>query len=128
VHLRRAAQAVDAACSDGDGAAFAAATTAAYRRQLEHKLRAVDGRLDASTLRAMARHTHAAWLALPLLAAHVDGARAAIAVTRPGGDGAQVLRFVWDGRRFRLDDSRQAAPVHDAVDARRAVAAAAAAR
>ena len=54
------------------------------------------------------QHSFAAILDMPVLASEVRGPRAALAVRRPGGDGAQVLEFVWDGRQLRLHDSRHA--------------------
>lgn len=123
--LRVAADAVDAACARGDTAAFAAATTADFRRELLQRLQAFDGQLDAATLRALAADApQAAWLRQPLLAARGAGARAAIAVARPDGDGAQLLEFVWDGRAFRVDRMRHAVAVRDRAAAERAVAAA----
>lgn len=127
--LRAAANAVDAACAGGDTDAFAAATTAAFRRELRQRLDAADAPLDASTLRAIAGGApQAPWLQQPLLAARGAGQRAAIAVERPGGDGAQLLEFVWDGRRFRVDRTRHAVGVRDRGAAERAVAAAVAAQ
>ena len=44
---------------------------------------------------------------------------AGIAVLREGGDGAQILTFAWDGRRFRLDGLRHAVRVRAPETARR---------
>ena len=118
--LEPAAAAVDAACQRGDGRAFASATTAAYRKQLNRRLQVVDGTLDSSTLRAMASDTPCAqWLAQPVLAGHVAGNKAAIAVRRPNGDGAQILTFVWDGQRFLFDGTRHRVGVVRVADAER---------
>lgn len=110
--LRATVRAVDAACARGDGAAFAAATTAAHRARLQRRLSVVDRDLDGVTLRALGEvQVKADWLGQPLLSGLVRGRRAAVAVQRPDGDGAQVLSFVWDGSRLLLDDSRHATAV-----------------
>jgi hypothetical protein len=121
--LRGAASAVDAACARGDLAAFAAATTAAHRTGLQRRLAALDRPLDAATLRALgADAALTQWLELPWLAGEVRGERIVIAVARPGGDGAQLLAFVWDGRRLCFDGSRHAPGVHTAAAAAARVA------
>lgn len=120
--LRAAAASVDAACAQGDVAGFTEATTPAMRQQLAGRLRATERRIDAGTLRELAAVAPwAPWLRLPVLAAEVRGDRAAVAVERPGGEGAQVLQFVWDGQRFRGDGTHQASAVQDAVGARAVV-------
>lgn len=118
----RAMQAVDAACRAGDGKAFAAVTTASYRRGLERRLLAVDGSLDGETLRAMARSAtgYAQWLERPIYAMHANRSSVAVAVQRePARDGAQILVFEWDGEQFRLDEVRHAPRVLSAEAARR---------
>jgi hypothetical protein len=100
----RAAGAVDAACVRGDERAFRAATTAACRRELAGQLAIVEGALDAATLREIgAARPLSSWLHLPVVASRVDGTRGAVAVERPGTEGVQVLRFVWDGQRLLFD-------------------------
>lgn len=124
--LGDAAAAVAAACRDGDGQAFAAATTATYRRGLERRLQAVEGQLDGATLRRMAADDRSGperWLTRPFEAVHVRGPFVAVSVRRDPelgeGQGAQVLVFEWDGTRFRLDEVRHATRVDDAEDAGR---------
>jgi hypothetical protein len=122
--LRAAAVAVDAACVRGDLAAFAEATTTSHRDELQRRLATLDRALDADTLRALgADGAQVEWLDRPLLAGEVRGDRIVIAVARPGGDGAQVLAFVWDGRRLRFDGSYHAVGVLDATVAAARVAA-----
>ncbi|MCC7398979.1 MAG: hypothetical protein IT455_18075 [Planctomycetes bacterium] len=117
--LRAAAASVDAACAAGDVGGFTAATTAAMRQQLAGRLRATERRLDAATLRELATAAPwTPWLQLPVLALEVRGDRAAVAVERPAGEGAQVLQFVWDGQRFCCDGTHQASAVRDASGAR----------
>lgn len=122
--LRRAAAAVDAACVRGDVDAFVAATTEAHRKAMEQSLTALDRRLEPSTLREIgARTSQARWLDGKALAGEVRGRQAAIAVERPDGAGAQILRFLWDGRQFRFDGAQHAPVVRDASGAKAAVAA-----
>jgi len=107
--LQPAAAAVDAACRAGDRGAFAEATTAGYREDLEARLQVVDGVLDSATLQGMSRASSCEqWLRQPVLAVLVDGEYAAVAVRREQGDGAQVLSFRWDGEQFRLSGMRHA--------------------
>ena len=123
--LCEAADALDRACAAGDERAFAAVTTADYRRELAARLQAVDAELGPATLQAIsAAAPQRGWLDRPVLATQGAGERAAIAVQRPDGDGAQLLEFVWDGRAFRLDRAHHAAAVRDRATARAAVAAA----
>ncbi len=125
VELRRAAAAVDAACQRGDVAAFAAATTSAHRAGVGQSLQALDRRIEPRTLREIgARHCQAGWLDAEALAGEVRGRRAAIAVRRPQGDGAQILTFEWDGRRFLFDGSVQHSSVQDGASAAAAIEAA----
>jgi len=112
-----------------DLAAFAETTTSAHRDDLQRKLATLDRALDGKTLRALgADGAQAEWLDRPLLAGEVRGDRVVVAVARPGGEGAQVLAFVWDGRRLRFDGSFHAVGVHDASAAAAAVGAAMPAR
>lgn len=116
--LRAAAVAVDAACGRGDLAAFAEATTSAHRDDLQRQLLPLDRVLDAATLRELSTDgALAEWLDAPLLAGEVRGDRVVVAVARPGRDGAQVLAFVWDGRRLRFDGAHHAVGVRDAATA-----------
>lgn len=119
--LRAAAAAVDAACARGDAQAFAAATTASHRQSLDQRLQAVDLGLDAGALKELAASPQVDWLAQAPLAGFVQGPRTAIACPRPAGDGAQVLTFEWDGRRWLFDGSFQALGVRDAESATAAV-------
>lgn len=120
--LRRAAAAVDAACARGDVDAFVAATTPAHQKAMAQSLSALDRRLEPRTLREIgARTSQARWLDGKALAGAVRGRQAAVAVERPDGTGAQILRFLWDGRQFRFDGARHAPIVRDAVDAKAAV-------
>ncbi|MBX3463073.1 MAG: hypothetical protein KF830_07870 [Planctomycetes bacterium] len=122
--LRATAGAVDAAARRGDVAAFAAATTDGHRTDLARRLRAVDRELDGATLRALgAEGGQAAWLERPLLAGEVRGNRIVVAVARDGGEGAQVLAFVWDGLRLAFDGSHHAVGVADAATAATRIAA-----
>jgi len=122
--LRRAAAAVDAACVRGDVDAFVAATTEAHRQAMQASLSALDRRLEPRTLREIgARTSQARWLDAKALAGEVRGSRAAIAVERPDGAGAQILRFQWDGRQFRFDGAQHAPVVRDRLGAKAAVAA-----
>lgn len=124
-----AARAVDAACERGDRAAFAAATTDQHRARLSRQLSVVDRDLDAATLQALGgAQKQADWLGQPLLSGLVRGRRSAIAVQRPGNDGAQVLSFVWDGKHLLLDESVHVASVRSRSAADVAVADAVAAR
>lgn len=112
LELRRAAVAVDAACVRGDLRAFVEATTPQHRDDLQRRLAVLDRVLDADTLRALgADGSPAHWFARPMLAGEVRGDRAVIAVARAGGDGAQVLTFVWTGQRLRFDGSYHAVGV-----------------
>jgi hypothetical protein len=123
--LQAAARAVDAACTRGDVAAFVSVVTDAHRDRLARELSVVDRRLDGSALRDLGARggaPYGAWLAQPFVAGEVRGARAAVAVQRPAGDGVQVLSFVWDGRVLRLDDSRHSPQARSAATARAAVA------
>lgn len=120
--LRGAAAVVDAACAAGDVQAFEAATTSAMRQQLAGRLRAGERTLDAGTLRELApTRPWSTWLEQPILAGQVHGVRAAVAVQRPQGDGAQVLEFVWDGHHLRCDGTRHATAVRDAAAAQQIV-------
>ncbi|MBL8735684.1 MAG: hypothetical protein JNL12_04595 [Planctomycetes bacterium] len=122
--LRRAAAAVDAACVRGDVDAFVAATTEEHRKAMEQSLSALDRRLEPRTLREIgARTSQARWLDGKALAGEVRGQMAAIAVERPDGAGAQILRFRWDGRQFRFDGAQHAPVVRDQLGAKAAVAA-----
>ena len=125
--LRDAAAAVDAACVQGDLAAFTAAVTPEHRAALDQSLGPLDRVLDAAALRELGAE-RAEWLDADGLAGVVVGERAAIAVRRPEGDGAQVLKFQWDGQRLRFDGSLRAAAVRDAAAAQAAVEAAVARR
>lgn len=120
--LRLAAGAVDAACGRGDLRAFADATTAAHREDLQRRLQPLDRTLDGTTLRALGGGAQADWLGRPLLAGEVRGDRVVVAVARPFGDGAQVLAFVWNGRRLCFDGSHHAVGVTDAASAAARVA------
>jgi hypothetical protein len=125
--LAGAAAALDAACANGDAAAFAGGVTAAHRDRLERDLAAVERGLDAATLRALGAQRelrYADWLRQPLLLGEVRGDRAVVAVRRPRGDGAQVLAFVWDGAGLRLDAAWHAASAGSRAAAGRAVDAA----
>lgn len=121
--LAAAAAAVDAACARGDGDAFAATTTASHRQRLTRHLAAVDGVLDGGTLQALGNEAgRVDWLAQPVLAGHVRGDRAAVAVARPEGDGCQLLVFVWDGRGMRFDGGRHLPTVRSRAEADAVVA------
>jgi hypothetical protein len=125
LRLWAAASAVDAACTRGDVAAFSAVVTDAWRERLGRELGVVDRPLDSALLRDLGARRgldYREWLARPLLAGEVRGPRAAVAVQRPAGDGAQVLSFVWDGHVLRLDDSRHSPQVRSPAMARAAVA------
>lgn len=116
--LRAAAAAVDAACSRGDLAAFASATTASHRSELLRRLQAFDRRLDAATLRALSADASLLpWLERPLLAGEVRGDRIALVFARPDGFGAQLLTFAWDGRRLCFDGGRQLVGTIDPAEA-----------
>lgn len=116
--LREAATAVDAACSRGDLAAFANATTAQHRADLQQRLAALQLPLDSATLRELAVDAALTpWLDQPLLAGEVRGDRVVVAFARPGGDGAQCLAFVWSGRGWRFDGARHAVGVGTAAGA-----------
>ncbi|MFT4511668.1 MAG: hypothetical protein ACI89X_004498 [Planctomycetota bacterium] len=120
--LEDAAAAVDAACRQGDGVAFAQVTTASYRRGLERRLSAVDAGLNVQTLQAMGAATadYQSWFEKPVLATHVSGPSAAIVVKRDGvGSGAQVLVFTWSSGQFLLDDIRHAPRVESKAAAKR---------
>jgi hypothetical protein len=119
--LRAAAAAVDAACARGDGAAFAAVTTSAHRDELVGRLAALDRQLDAATLHELAGQSVGDWLQQPTWAGVVRGSRTVVAVGRPGGDGAQLLAFEWDGRRWRFDGSHHQRSVRDVRGAQAAV-------
>lgn len=124
LQLKMAAARVDLACRNGDVARFAEAVTDEHRGRLAQQLEVVERALDRAALRQLATDrdfSFAELLRRPVLASEVRGARAAVAVARPAGDGAQVLEFVWDGRRLRLDDSRQVAAVADRDGARAVV-------
>jgi hypothetical protein len=109
--LRAAADQVDAACGRGDLAAFAAVTTAAHRRELERQLQVVDGAADGALLRDLGRARQAGrWLDGDRLAAHAQAGRLVVAMQRANDQGVQLVAFVWDGRRWRYDGARQAAP------------------
>ena len=125
--LREAAATVDAACVNGDLSGFTAAVTAAHRADLGRSLEPLGLALDAAALRQLGAR-QAAWLDADALAGDVVGARAAIAMARPDGDGAQVLTFEWNGERMLLDGSVRILGVRDAATARTAVAAAVARR
>ncbi len=123
--LADAAAAVDAACREGDGNAFAQATTASYRQNLERRLGAVEADLNGQTLQAMGRAgaDYSSWFEKPVLATHVSGNSAGVVVKRDGrGTGAQVLVFTWNGGQFLLDDSRHAPRVETKPAAKRFVA------
>lgn len=123
--LAAAVDAVAAACDGGDLRAFDAAVTSAHRERLQRQLSVVEGALDQRTLRALGDQTRRIdWLAQPLLAGEVRGARAVVAVQRPADDGAQVLGFVWDGHRMRFDGSHHATGVRTVVAAKQVVEAA----
>ncbi|MFK7742587.1 MAG: hypothetical protein AB8H80_19910 [Planctomycetota bacterium] len=124
--------AVEDACQRGDGAAFAQWTTADYRVGVERRLAAVDGsaidgQLDAATLREMggrAGNRLPQWLERDYEAMHVKGPYVGISVRRDPAangrsDGAQILVFYWDGKRFLLDEVRHAPRVGDAQTAGR---------
>lgn len=119
--LRASAAAVDAACARGDSAAFAAATTDAHRAELDSRLAAVDRKLDAATLHEMADQSLGDWMQQPTWAGVVRGGRTVVAVGRPEGDGAQLLAFEWDGRRWRFDGSQHQRSVRNASAAMAAV-------
>lgn len=127
--LAKATTAVADACERGDLGAFAEATTAAHRDRMARRLAAVDGVLDGRTLRAIgAEVLRQDWLAQPLLAGRVLGRHTVVAVARPDGEGAQVLSFLWDGRRMRFDGGVHVPQATTAVLAEVAVAAALAER
>ncbi len=120
--LRAAAAAVDAACRAGDLAEFKARTTATHQRRLQRQLAIVDRRLDERTLgELIADEAYGDLLLAEPLAGEVRDGRAVVAVPRPRGAGAQVLTFVWDGRRLQLDESTHSRAVVDARSARAAV-------
>lgn len=122
--LADAAAAVDAACRKGDAVAFAEATTASYRKDLEQRLDAVEATLTGQTLQAMAAGApgYEQWLQRPLWALEAAGAVAVAAVARATGDGAQVLVFGWDGEQFKLDEVRHVVRVTGPEQAKRFVA------
>lgn len=125
LQLWAAAAAVDAACYRGDIAAFDAVVTPAHRQRLQQQLAAFDRTLDGATLRDFSLdrdRDYSEMLNQPVLAGEVFGKRAAIVVQRPGGDGAQLLSFLWDGKVLRLDDSRHVTAVRSKANARAAVA------
>jgi hypothetical protein len=120
--LRQAAAAVDAACGRGDVAEFAALTTAAHRRELDHSLQALDRQPDADTLRDLGRQGPlTGWLDGQPLAAHARAGRLVLALARADGGGAQMVAFVWDGRRWQFDGAHQAPAVTTVAAARAAV-------
>ncbi|MBL8752816.1 MAG: hypothetical protein JNK15_05900 [Planctomycetes bacterium] len=119
--LRASAAAVDAACARGDAEAFASATTAAHRAELQARLAVVDRALDADTLRELADNGVVDWLVGEPVAGVHRGARTAVAVARRSGDGVQVLAFEWDGRRWRFDGSEQAQQARSPAAAKAAV-------
>lgn len=120
--LAETTSAVAEACARGDVPAFAAATTGEHRERVARRLAAVDGVLDGATLQTFgAEAGRIDWCAQPLLAGEVRGVRTAIAVARPDGDGAQLLSFVWDGRRMRFDGARHAPSARSPAAARAAV-------
>ncbi|MCR9248291.1 MAG: hypothetical protein NXI31_24955 [bacterium] len=121
--LKMAAARVDAACARGDIGSFEAAVTPAHQARLVRQLEAVERRLDGPTLQAFVTDREQGYAELmrrPILASAVLGERAVVAVGRREG-GAQVLEFVWDGRRLRLDRSRQATAVDSAASAKTVV-------
>jgi len=123
--LRAAAAAVDAACARGSAGDFAAVTTAAHRRDLDRSLQVFDRAADGALLRELGRRQLAGrWLDGAPLAAHVRSGRLVLAMRREGGDGAQLVAFVWDGRTWLFDGTRQL-PLVEVADAAAAVAAAA---
>lgn len=117
-----AARATAAACSNGDVAAFVAATTRDHRARIARQLAAVDAALDTRSLRAIGvESARVDWFAQPMWAGLVRGRRAVFAVARPEGDGAQLMSFVWDGRRVLFDGARHAPNVRSSVAAQAAV-------
>ncbi len=120
-----AARAAAVACTNGDVAAFAATTTRDHRERVARQLAAVDAALDTRSLRAMGvESARVDWFAQPMWAGLVLGRRAVLALARPEGDGAQLLSFVWDGRRVLFDGARHAPNVRSSVAAQAAVQAA----
>lgn len=102
--LRLAAADVDAACRSGDLRAFAAVTTAAYRRELDRGLAAVAGTVDAGLLQELAAQRRCSdWFAGELLGGVVQQRRAVVALRSAVGAGSRLLAFLWDGRRWRFD-------------------------
>ncbi|MCB9879886.1 MAG: hypothetical protein H6835_20025 [Planctomycetes bacterium] len=120
--LRAAAAAVDAACRTGDVEAFKARTTATHQRWLQRQLAVVDRQLDGRSIgELIADDAYGDLLLAEPLAGEVKDGRAVVAVPRPRGEGAQVMTFVWDGRRLQLDESTHSRAVTDARSARAAV-------
>ncbi|MBL8750878.1 MAG: hypothetical protein JNK78_17085 [Planctomycetes bacterium] len=120
-----AVRAAAAACTSGDAAAFAAATTRDHRERVTRQLAAVDATLDARSLRAIgAEGARVDWFAQPMWAGLVRGRRAVVALARPEGDGAQLMSFVWDGHRVLFDGARHAPNVRSSTAAQAAVQAA----
>ena len=101
----------------GPSAGVAAPPTAAHRRVLARRLQGFGRALDASALRELSGADPVDWLQAQPLAGRVQGARTAVAMPRRAGDGAQVLTFEWNGRRWLLDGSHHAIAVHDAAAA-----------
>lgn len=120
--LRAAAAAVDAACRGGDVDEFRERTTREHQQRLGRQLATFDRRLDAGSLQELiANETYGDLLLAEPLAGEVRGERAVVAVPRLRGEGAQVISFVWDGRRLQLDESTHSRAVVDARSARAAV-------
>ncbi len=116
--------AVADACHRGDVGAFEAATTSAHRQKLARGLAAVDAVLDPRTLHGIGEAVGLCdWYALPMLAGEVRGNRAIVVIARPRGDGAQMLSYVWDGRRLRFDGGRHLPSARTTDAARGALAA-----
>ncbi|MCA8977343.1 MAG: hypothetical protein KDC98_21655 [Planctomycetes bacterium] len=124
MQLEQAVTRVDLACDRGDLEGFGEAVTEAHRTRLARQLQAVAQPFDAEVLRRFAsqrRYSLRELLRRPVLASEVRGQRAVLAMSRPAGDGAQILEFEWDGRKLRLDGSRHAAAVGSRERARAVV-------
>ena len=120
--LRAAAAAVDAACRAGDLEEWQARTTSTHRQRLARQLAIVDRRVDPRTLvELVADEAYADMLLAAPLAGEVRDGRAVVVVPRSRGDGAQLLSFVWDGRRMQLDESTHSRGVRDQRTAQAAV-------
>ena len=120
--LTNAVQSVADACARGDFGAFEAVTTRSHRDRLARGLAAVDGVLDARTLKAIgAEQERSDWWSRPRLAGAVRGGRTLVVVARDDGAGATMLSFVWSGRTMQFDGATHLPNVHTAAEARVAI-------